>query len=138
LTEDPLTIYRADAKLTNAGTLTLLPGSTAIYTGVEGDDIGIEQISYGGYSGRTFLYGGSVLTTTVFKTVMFSSGIVATVSDDMQGLGSGNCSAAIGGSTVQFAGADIYINYGAAAHSSFGTLTIGGNCVWSGGTYHPC
>jgi hypothetical protein len=32
---------------------------------------------------------------------------------------------------------DIYINYGAAAHVSFGSLSVSGDVTWAGGTYHP-
>ena len=122
-----------NARLTNEGTFTLKADTSAKFPGQTGIAAAYSQKA----GGATYLYGGSILDTGLLRNVVIEGGILATVSDDPDGYGIGNSTAYISTNKLMVDGGDIYINYGAAAHVSFGRLDISGDVIWAGGNYHP-
>jgi len=115
--------------LTNTGTFTPMPESTAQLSGNVGDDIAYLQ---GGHDSATYLYGGSFLVT-LNKNVRVEDGLFATIYASENGDGW----AVIVADTFEFAGGNLYLCYGTGLHNHFGDLQVAGDITWTGGTYHP-
>jgi hypothetical protein len=110
------------------GEFTLKSGTTAYLTGIQNGTTAYIQDG-----GSTLLYGGSAFSTDASKEIKIQgSATLATVAD-----ANADCSATIDTGTLRMTGGDIYINFGAPAHTTFGTLSIMGDVIWSGGTFHP-
>jgi adhesin HecA-like repeat protein len=119
-------------KMTNAGSFTIKAGTIASFRGVDGDGDAYRQTG-----GGTYIYGESMLATGLQKSVAIEGGTLATISDGPPGFGMGDCTVNISTQDLDVSGGDIYINFGASAHVSFGTLRVIGSVIWIGGTFHP-
>jgi hypothetical protein len=115
----------------NRGIVTLFANARYDVSGRALDDVAYVQF---GTAARTFLYGGSHISTGPGKWVLIDGGILAT--KWAPSVGSAN--AHIFTHTLEVISGDIHLNYGdPLEHLDFGTLTVGGNVWWKGGTYHP-
>jgi Calx-beta domain len=123
-------VFQAKGKITNAGSFRVLAEAVVMVKGVAATDLAYRQTG-----GGTYLHGGSSFFTATGKQVKIEGGILATVSSD--GFTTGGCSTLISTDKLEISGGDIYINYGLAAHLTYGTIVVQGDVLWTGGTYHP-